>query len=94
MDGRAADNSNFNLQYFMKTLLIGFILVLFTIQVFSQVTFHKLYGDTNIDVRAYAAAQTFDGGYIAAGPSYIIKTDSQGVLSLSLIHIYISKDNS
>jgi hypothetical protein len=65
----------------MKALYVVFILVISSAQVYSQVTFQKLYGDTNISVSAYAAAQTFDGGYIAGGPSYIIKTDSLGVIS-------------
>ncbi|MEY3342462.1 MAG: hypothetical protein RL090_146, partial [Bacteroidota bacterium] len=49
----------------MKALYVVFILVISSAQVYSQVTFQKLYGDTNISVSAYAAAQTFDGGYIA-----------------------------
>jgi Secretion system C-terminal sorting domain len=68
------------LNFLMKALFIGFTLCIFTLMANGQVTFHKLYGDSSYSAQAYTGEQTFDGGFLAAGQNYILKTDMYGIV--------------
>ena len=67
--------------FFMRTLFIGITLNILTLQIHGQVTFHKLYADSSNSAQAFSGEQTFDGGYIAGGGNYVIKTDMNGIVS-------------
>lgn len=67
--------------FFMKTLFIGITLSILTLQIHGQVTFHKLFADSSNSAKAFSGEQTFDGGYIAGGGNYVVKTDMNGIVS-------------